>query len=75
MKARSSAYLTSFASTSRLTGLENMTPFFSLTVTVLPSALISGSPSARSGTGFEASCGVYEYRPRWIAFMIPIAYV
>ena len=44
-------------------------------MTVLPSALISGSPSARSGTGFEASCGVYEYRPRWIAFMIPIAYV
>ena len=75
VKARSIAYLTSFASTSRLTGLENMTPFLIFTVTVLPSAEISGSPSARSGTGFAESCGAYVYRPRWIAFMIPIAYV
>ena len=35
-------YLTSVEVTSRLTGLENMTPFLIFTVTVLPSSEISG---------------------------------
>ena len=50
-------YLTSFEVTSRLTGAENITPFLILTVTVLPSSEISGSPSARSGTGLVVSPG------------------
>ena len=58
MNARSIAYLTSADVTARLTGGENMIPGLSFTVTVLPSAAISGSPSARSGTGREMSCGV-----------------
>ncbi len=50
-------YLTSFDVTSRLTGLENITPFLIFTVTVLPSSEISGMPSARSGTGSSGSAG------------------
>ena len=59
MKPRSIAYLKSFDVTSRLTGLENFTPLLILTVTVLPSSEISGSPSARSGTGLVGSFGMF----------------
>ena len=55
VNARSNAYLTSFAWISRLTGGPNLTPFFSFTVTVLPSSEISGSPSARAGSASSSS--------------------
>ena len=61
MNARSIAYLKSFEVISRLTGLENVAPFLIFTVTVLPSSEISGSPSARSGTGLVVSFGMYAY--------------
>ena len=67
MNARSNAYLTSAAVTSRLTGGEKRTPGRSLTVIVLLSAEISGSPSARSGTGVSASSGSKEYSGRLVA--------
>jgi hypothetical protein len=54
---RSIAYLTSFEVTSRWTGLENITPFFIFTVTVLPSAEMSGMSAARSGIGSVFSGG------------------
>src|SRR3954465_1630870 len=65
-KKRSMAYLTSLEVTSRFTGGENFTPLRILTVTVFLSAEISGSPSARSGTGLAESWGLNEYRVRWV---------
>ena len=53
--ARSNAYLTSFASISRLTGGPNLTPFLSFTVTVFLSSEICGSPSASAGTASSSS--------------------
>ena len=55
VNARSNAYLTSFASISRLTGGPNLMPFLSFTVTDLPSSAISGLPSARAGSASSAS--------------------
>ncbi len=68
MNARSNAYLTSLEVTSRFTGGENFTPERSFTVIFLLSAEISGSPSARSGTGFSASSGSKEYSGRCVAY-------
>ena len=67
VNARSNAYLTSFASTSRLTGGPNLTPFLSLTVTVFLSSAISGSPSARSGSA-SSDAGLRARRAAvWVA--------
>jgi hypothetical protein len=52
------AYLTSAVVTSRLTGGENFTPERIFTVTVLPSAEMSGALSARSGWSVFASSGL-----------------
>src|SRR3954454_24402302 len=67
VKARSKAYLTSLEVTSRLTGGPNFTPLRIMTVIVLLSDEICGSPSARSGTGFSASPGLNEYSGRCVA--------
>jgi len=67
VKARSNAYLTSAAVTSRLTGGEKRTPDRSFTVIVLLSGEISGAASARSGTGVSASSGLKEYSGRLVA--------
>ena len=66
-KPLSSAYATSLDVTTRFTGGENLTPWRIFTVTVLPSAEMSGGPSARSGTGVFASSGLYEYSGRCVA--------
>ena len=51
MNARSIAYFTSADVTARLTGGENMIPGRSFTVTVLPSAAISGVVGRQVGDG------------------------
>ena len=68
MNARSNAYLTSAAVTSRFTGGEKRTPARSFTVIVLLSGEICGSDSARSGTGVSASPGSKEYSGRLVAY-------
>ncbi len=67
-KARSNAYLMSAVLTSRFTGGAYLTPFLMWTVIVLLSDEISGSPSARSGTGLTESSGLNEYRVRLVAY-------
>ena len=67
VKARSMAYLMSAVVTSRLTGGANLMPCLILTVIVLLSAEICGSPSARSGIGFCESSGLNEYSGRLVA--------
>jgi hypothetical protein len=61
VNARSSAYSTSSAVTSRSTGGLNLTPFLMSTVIRLSSFEISHGPAARSGVGGWAVCsGLYE---------------
>ena len=67
VNARSMAYLTSWALTSRLTGGAYLTPVLSLMVMVFLSEEISGWPSARSGTGVVPSSGLNAYSGRFVA--------
>ncbi len=58
LAARSNAYLTSSAVTSRLTGGENFHPFLMCTVTVLLSDETCGCPSASTGLASVAVFGL-----------------
>ena len=71
--ARSMAYLMSLVLTSRFTGGAYLTPFLMLTVIVLLSDEISGSPSARSGTGLTESSGLNEYSVRFVGVLDHVA--
>jgi hypothetical protein len=62
--------LTSAEVTSRLTGGAYLIPVLSLTVMLLLSSEIWGSPSARSGRGLSLSSGLNEYSGRLTEYWI-----
>ena len=68
-KSRSIAYFTSAEVASRFTGGQNLTPFFSLTVTVLPSGEAVGYDSAKSGEAFVVSSGLFPSTARCVEFV------
>ena len=72
LAARSIAYATSAAVTSRLTGGLKCTPWRMWTVTVLPPLVmppfaVVGTTVARSGLTVSVVLGMYENNGRWVA--------